>query len=190
MTGHGTRRGSPPGSRAETMPRRRWSVVSAAWAWRRPVASPTKATDDRWRQSVEDGVMGMVRCVRAALPLPRGAKWARIVNFSAHSTQRQSVMLPAYTGAKAMLTLRSSGAHAPGRPARRDRPGGRVPRVAAQLLHDRIQCQRRRRFGLHLNPGWRTKTERGALLRRRPGTPDVVVHQRDRRVPVIDHRRG
>ncbi|WP_156685848.1 SDR family NAD(P)-dependent oxidoreductase [Mycobacterium sp. Marseille-P9652] len=61
-------------------------------------------TDDQWRQSVEDGVMGMVRCVRSALPLLRKAEWARIVNFSAHSTQRQSVMLPAYTGAKAMLT--------------------------------------------------------------------------------------
>ncbi len=61
-------------------------------------------TDDQWRQSVEDGVMGMVRCVRAALPLLRKAQWARIVNFSAHSTQRQSVMLPAYTAAKSMLT--------------------------------------------------------------------------------------
>lgn len=61
-------------------------------------------TDDQWRQAVEDGVMGMVRCVRAALPLLRKAQWARIVNFSAHSTQRQSVMLPAYTAAKSMLT--------------------------------------------------------------------------------------
>ncbi|WP_322859093.1 SDR family oxidoreductase [Mycobacterium europaeum] len=61
-------------------------------------------TDELWRQAVEDGVMGMVRCVRAALPLLRKAHWARIVNFSAHSTQRQSVMLPAYTAAKSMLT--------------------------------------------------------------------------------------
>jgi 3-oxoacyl-[acyl-carrier protein] reductase len=61
-------------------------------------------TDEQWRQAVEDGVMGMVRCVRAALPLLRNAQWARIVNFSAHSTQRQSVMLPAYTAAKAMVT--------------------------------------------------------------------------------------
>jgi 3-oxoacyl-[acyl-carrier protein] reductase len=61
-------------------------------------------TDEQWRQSVEDGVMGMVRCVRSALPLLRKARWARIVNFSAHSTQRQSVMLPAYTAAKSMLT--------------------------------------------------------------------------------------
>ena len=43
-------------------------------------------------------------CVRSALPLLRKAEWARIVNFSAHSTQRQSVILPAYTAAKAALT--------------------------------------------------------------------------------------
>ncbi|BAX93742.1 SDR family NAD(P)-dependent oxidoreductase [Mycobacterium shigaense] len=61
-------------------------------------------TDEQWLQSVEDGVLGMVRCVRTALPLLRNAEWARIVSFSAHSTQRQSVMLPAYTAAKSMLT--------------------------------------------------------------------------------------
>ena len=61
-------------------------------------------TDEQWRQAVEEGVLGMVRCVRSALPLLRKAQWARIVNFSAHSTQRQSVMLPAYTAAKSMLT--------------------------------------------------------------------------------------
>src|SRR5262249_29151826 len=61
-------------------------------------------SDEQWHQAVEDGVMGMVRCVRSALPLLRKAQWARIVNFSAHSTQRQSVMLPAYTAAKSMLT--------------------------------------------------------------------------------------
>lgn len=61
-------------------------------------------TDGQWREAVEEGVLGMVRCVRAALPLLRNAAWARIVNFSAHSTQRQSVMLPAYTAAKSMLT--------------------------------------------------------------------------------------
>jgi 3-oxoacyl-[acyl-carrier protein] reductase len=61
-------------------------------------------TDEQWRQSVEDGVLGIVRCVRSAIALLRKAQWARIVNFSAHSTQRQSVMLPAYTAAKSMLT--------------------------------------------------------------------------------------
>ncbi|GFG50039.1 short-chain dehydrogenase [Mycolicibacterium agri] len=61
-------------------------------------------TDEQWRQAVDQGVMGMVHCVRSALPLLRNAEWARIVNFSAHSTQRQSVILPAYTAAKAMVT--------------------------------------------------------------------------------------
>ncbi|BBY78309.1 short-chain dehydrogenase [Mycolicibacterium parafortuitum] len=61
-------------------------------------------SDADWRRAVDDGAMGMVHCVRAALPLLRAAEWARIVNFSAHSTQRQSVILPAYTAAKAMVT--------------------------------------------------------------------------------------
>ena len=61
-------------------------------------------TDEQWRAAIDDGVMGMVHCVRSALPMLRDAEWARIVNFSAHSTQRQSVILPAYTAAKAMVT--------------------------------------------------------------------------------------
>jgi NAD(P)-dependent dehydrogenase (short-subunit alcohol dehydrogenase family) len=61
-------------------------------------------TDDQWRQAFDDGVMGMVHCVRSALPLLRNAEWARIVNFSAQSTQRQSIILPAYTAAKAAVT--------------------------------------------------------------------------------------
>ncbi|MGA5466996.1 SDR family NAD(P)-dependent oxidoreductase [Mycobacterium sp. NPDC050041] len=61
-------------------------------------------TDAQWREAVDQGAMGMVHCVRSALPLLRRAEWARIVNFSAHSTQRQTVILPAYTAAKAMVT--------------------------------------------------------------------------------------
>ncbi len=61
-------------------------------------------TDDQWRAAFDDGVMGIVHCVRSALPLLRKAQWGRIVNFSAHSTQRQSAILPAYTAAKAALT--------------------------------------------------------------------------------------
>jgi 3-oxoacyl-[acyl-carrier protein] reductase len=68
------------------------------------VGSFEDLTDEQWHQAFDDGVMGMVRCVRSALPLLRKAAWARIVNFSAHSTQRQSVVLPAYTAAKAALT--------------------------------------------------------------------------------------
>jgi NAD(P)-dependent dehydrogenase (short-subunit alcohol dehydrogenase family) len=47
--------------------------------------------------------MAAVRCVRAALPLLRRAEWARIVNISAHSIQRQNPMLVAYTASKAAL---------------------------------------------------------------------------------------
>ncbi|MCK9904288.1 SDR family oxidoreductase [Frankia sp. Cpl3] len=61
-------------------------------------------TDDDWLTAVDVGVMGMVRCVRAALPLLRAAEWARIVNISAHSTKRQTASLIAYTAAKAMVT--------------------------------------------------------------------------------------
>lgn len=61
-------------------------------------------SDEQWRQAVDEGVMGMVHCVRSALPLLRKAAWGRIVKLSAHSTQRQSVTLPAYTAAKAMMT--------------------------------------------------------------------------------------
>ncbi|MBU8809578.1 SDR family oxidoreductase [Mycolicibacterium goodii] len=60
-------------------------------------------TDEQWQEAFDAGLMGMVRCVRAALPLLRKAEWARIVNFSAHSTQRQSIRLPAYTAAKAAV---------------------------------------------------------------------------------------
>lgn len=61
-------------------------------------------TDDDWLGTIDLGAMGMVRCVRAALPLLRAAEWARIVNVSAHSTKRQSPGLVAYTAAKSMVT--------------------------------------------------------------------------------------
>jgi len=60
--------------------------------------------DDDWDASFDLGVMAAVRCVRAGLPLMRSAEWARIVNVSAHSTQRQSPLIVAYTAAKAALT--------------------------------------------------------------------------------------
>ncbi len=60
-------------------------------------------TDEQWHRAIDQGAMGMVHTVRAALPLLRNAEWARIVNFSAHSTQRQSTVLAAYTAAKAMV---------------------------------------------------------------------------------------
>jgi NAD(P)-dependent dehydrogenase (short-subunit alcohol dehydrogenase family) len=61
-------------------------------------------TDDDWMSAVDLGAMGMIRCVRAALPLLRRGEWGRIVNVSAHSTKRQNENLVAYTAAKAMVT--------------------------------------------------------------------------------------
>jgi NAD(P)-dependent dehydrogenase (short-subunit alcohol dehydrogenase family) len=61
-------------------------------------------SDDDWDLAFDIGAMGMIRCVRAALPLLRRAEWARIVNVSAHSTKRQSEGLVAYTAAKAVVT--------------------------------------------------------------------------------------
>jgi 3-oxoacyl-[acyl-carrier protein] reductase len=61
-------------------------------------------TDDDWMGTIDLGAMGMIRCVRAALPLLRAAEWARVVNVSAHSTKRQSPGLVSYTASKAMVT--------------------------------------------------------------------------------------
>jgi len=61
-------------------------------------------SDADWVTAYQLGTLGAVRCVRSALPLLRRAPWARIVNLSAHSTQRQSPILPAYTASKAALT--------------------------------------------------------------------------------------
>ena len=60
-------------------------------------------TDADWLAAFELGCMAAVRGVRAALPWLRRAQWARIVNFSAHSIQRQSPILPAYTASKAAV---------------------------------------------------------------------------------------
>ncbi|HUC06386.1 MAG TPA: SDR family oxidoreductase [Acidimicrobiales bacterium] len=59
--------------------------------------------DDDWDAVMNLGFMSMVRCTRAALPLLRAASWARIVNISAHSIQRQSPLIVAYTAAKSAL---------------------------------------------------------------------------------------
>ncbi|MBL7500298.1 SDR family oxidoreductase [Frankia sp. CNm7] len=61
-------------------------------------------SDDDWRRAVDAGALGMIRCVRAALPLLRAAEWARVVNLSAQSTKRQSPSLVAFTAAKSVVT--------------------------------------------------------------------------------------
>lgn len=60
--------------------------------------------DDDWHAAFDLGTLSAVRSVRAALPLLRAADWARIVTLSAHSIQRQSSRLVAYTATKAALS--------------------------------------------------------------------------------------
>jgi len=59
--------------------------------------------DEGWNTTIQLGLMAAVRCTRAALPLLRAAEWARIVNFAAHSIQRQNPRLVAYTASKAAV---------------------------------------------------------------------------------------
>jgi 3-oxoacyl-[acyl-carrier protein] reductase len=59
--------------------------------------------DSGWDDAFALGTMSAVRSVRAALPLLRAAEWGRMVFFSAHSIQRQSPILVAYTASKAAV---------------------------------------------------------------------------------------
>jgi NAD(P)-dependent dehydrogenase (short-subunit alcohol dehydrogenase family) len=59
--------------------------------------------DDDWEEVFNVGLMSAVRCLRDALPLLRAAEWGRVVNIAAHSIQRQSPLLVAYTAAKSAL---------------------------------------------------------------------------------------
>ncbi|MFV8297759.1 SDR family oxidoreductase [Mycolicibacterium fortuitum] len=91
--------------RAFTEVGERWGELNALINTVGPGAAGNfeELSDEQWQDAFDAGLMGMVRCVRAALPLLRKAEWARVVNFSAHSTQRQSTRLPAYTAAKAAV---------------------------------------------------------------------------------------
>jgi NAD(P)-dependent dehydrogenase (short-subunit alcohol dehydrogenase family) len=60
-------------------------------------------TDAEWDAALQLGLMAAVRCTKAALALLRAAEWARIVNFAAHSIQRQNPRIVAYTASKAAV---------------------------------------------------------------------------------------
>ena len=60
--------------------------------------------DDDWHAAFDLGTLSAVRSVRAAMPMLRPADWARIVTVSAHSIQRQSTRLVAYTATKSALS--------------------------------------------------------------------------------------
>src|ERR1700744_633349 len=63
-----------------------------------------QVTDDQFLDAFVIGALSAVRSARAALPLLRAAKWARIVNLAAMSARSQGFGLIEYTAAKAALT--------------------------------------------------------------------------------------
>jgi 3-oxoacyl-[acyl-carrier protein] reductase len=85
---------------------KRWGELNALINMVGPevVGNFEELTDDQWMSALNQGAMGMVRCVRSAIPLLRRAEWARIVNVSARSTKAQTAPLVAYTAAKSVVT--------------------------------------------------------------------------------------
>ena len=83
----------------------RWGALNILVNTVGPGAGRFEQLDDSgWDEAFALGTMSAVRGVRAALPLMRAADWGRIVIFSAHSIQRQSPNLVAYTASKAAVT--------------------------------------------------------------------------------------
>src|SRR5438132_4068679 len=69
----------------------RWSSLNALVNTVGPSGGTLEQlSDEQWIQTLQLGTLSAMRCVRAALPLLRAAGWARIVNVSAHSIQRQN----------------------------------------------------------------------------------------------------
>src|SRR3984885_4110237 len=83
----------------------RWGCLNVLVHTIGPGAGRFEQLDDGdWDTAFTLGTMSAVRSVRSALPLLRAAEWARIALFSAHSIQRQSPILVAYTASKAAVT--------------------------------------------------------------------------------------
>ena len=83
----------------------RWGSLNILVHTIGPGAGRFEELDDAgWDDAFRLGTMAAVRTVRVALPLLREAEWGRIAIFSAHSIQRQSPMLVAYTASKAAVT--------------------------------------------------------------------------------------
>lgn len=83
----------------------RWGQLNCLVHTIGPGAGYFEQLDDAaWDAAFTLGTMSGVRSIRAALPLLRAADWARVVTLSAHSIQRQSPRLVAYTASKAALS--------------------------------------------------------------------------------------
>lgn len=84
---------------------RRWGELNALVCAAGPSHAGTldELSDRDWLHAFDEGVLTAVRCVRAALPLLRKGRFARIVTLGATSTRHQNARLVAYTAAKAAL---------------------------------------------------------------------------------------
>ncbi len=63
--------------------------------------------DEQWRHYFDVGIMSVVRCTRAALPLMRKAGWGRVINISSISSRLGLPMEAPYMTAKAGLNALS-----------------------------------------------------------------------------------
>ncbi|OBI96978.1 SDR family NAD(P)-dependent oxidoreductase [Mycobacterium asiaticum] len=83
---------------------RRWGQLNCLVHTIGPADGYFEQMDDaEWDAAFALGTMSAVRSIRAALPLLRAAEWARIVTLGAHSIQRQSPRIVAYTASKSAL---------------------------------------------------------------------------------------
>jgi 3-oxoacyl-[acyl-carrier protein] reductase len=83
----------------------RWPALNILVHTIGPGAGRFEELDDAgWDEAFTLGTMACVRSVRAALPSIRAAEWGRICIFSAHSVQRQSPLIVAYTAAKSAVS--------------------------------------------------------------------------------------
>jgi NAD(P)-dependent dehydrogenase (short-subunit alcohol dehydrogenase family) len=63
----------------------------------------SEVPDEAWSHYLEVGIMSVVRCTRAAVPLMRRAGWGRVVNISSVSSRVGSAFEAPYVTAKAGL---------------------------------------------------------------------------------------
>ncbi|WP_067889465.1 SDR family NAD(P)-dependent oxidoreductase [Nocardia vaccinii] len=83
----------------------RWPELNTLVHTIGPAAGAFDDLDDQdWHNAFDLGTLSAVRSIRAALPMLRAARWARVVTLSAHSIQRQSPHLVAYTASKSALS--------------------------------------------------------------------------------------
>ena len=72
-----------------------------------PGADFTEVPDEQWQHYLDVGIMSVVRCTRAAVPLMRKAGWGRVINISSVSARIGSAFEAPYVTAKGGLNALS-----------------------------------------------------------------------------------